>query len=384
MGGTRQYLCDVLSATKGMKLDQGIAYATERADDGFRAFLTEARAAGWDTFSVPMTREVKPRIDALAVIALRRVIRQFRPDVLHCHSSKAGAIGRLARLFSGLRPRVLYAPHALARPLNGAYMTAERILAPLADAFVAVSESERAEIVTTGLATAERVLVVSPVIDIERLIPRDRDMARRELGLGEDPLLVAVGRMTAQKDPVTFVRALAAVRARVPRVRGLWVGDGELRWDTEATAAEQGVSAHFNITGWQVDVRPYLAAADLVCSTSRYESFGYATAEALAMERPVIATRVTGTIDVVGRNAEALLFVPTDSAGAADRAVPLLRDRDRAKTIAREGREDVLNRFSTARMAAALEEVYGAYASAGSLGAREGATPAVATAIGGT
>ncbi len=335
-----------------------LAYSERRADAAFPALLDAAQADSWMTFPVDMLRQITLVDDLRGIVRLRNAIACLRPDIVHAHSSKAGAIARLAAASLPKRSFVIYSPHALAFRLNPTYLAIERMLAPLTDRFAAVSEGERDEIVSCGLAEPSRVSVVTPFIDSVYYEPRCRDAARQSLNLGEYPLLVAVGRMTDQKDPLAFLSVVKRVRACAPDTRAIWVGDGELRGEVEREIEHQGLRSVVQIAGWQPDVRPYVAAADVLVSVARYESFGYTVAEALAMERPVVASAVTGTTNILTGPLRLLLFPKDDHQAAADRIVSLFRYPARAASLACAGRKMVEERYSSAAMGEALEQLY--------------------------
>jgi glycosyltransferase involved in cell wall biosynthesis len=293
LGGTRRYIDDIAVTTADAPLAQGLVYGTSRSDSAFAGFLERVRAMDW--FLAPidvMRRPVNAIDDARAITQVRRTISDFRPHVLHVHSAKGAAIGRLAALLHGSRaPRVVYSPHALPSHLDSAYMAAERALAVLTRRFIAVSDSERQQIVAEGLTTEDRIDVVYPRIDATHFSPRDRDASRHELGLPPNvSIVVGIGRLAPQKDPLGFVTAIARLRVQCPSAVGVWVGDGELRPQVEAAVADLQLGDSLRIAGWKADIRPYIAAADVVLSTSRYESFGYVIPETFAMERPVVAS----------------------------------------------------------------------------------------------
>jgi len=359
LGGTRRYLGNILVAGRARAFKMGLAYATSRSDSTFGSLLREIQAAGWDTFPVHMRREIRPWSDARAVFSLRRVIQVFRPDIIHCHSSKAGGVGRLAVLSLVPRPRVVYSPHAVAAHLGRRYLLLERLLTPLTDRFVAVSDSERRELIQLRVAPADRVEVVYPVVEIDRYTPRDQAEARRLLGIAaRRPLVVGIGRLVPQKDPLSFLRVITLVRQQIPSVFGLWLGDGELRREMERAIHAASLADTVSLAGWQPDVRAYIAASDVVLSTSRYESFGYVVAEALAMERPVVATAVAGVRDVLVGELAALQNPPGAEAAAAARVISLLENTELARRLSGIGRRLVAARFSEEQMGSRLEAVY--------------------------
>jgi len=358
LGGTRQYLDNIVSATRDLPIRMGLIFATERSDEGFEQTLGRVKDAGWQTWKVEMHRAVRPLSDLRATIEVRRLLREQRPDVLHCHSSKAGAVGRLAAATITERPWVIYSPHALAANVAWHYLAIERMLAGLTDRFAAISESELDEITHYGLADPSRIDVISPIVDGEHYASLDRDASRRELDLADGPLVLGIGRFIHQKDPVGFVRVFDAIRQRVPDARGLWVGEGELQPQVEREIAELGLTERLEIRPWQLDVRPWIAAADVVVSTARFESFGYVVAEAMAMHRCVVASRITGTVDVVQEEPAELLYPAGDYDAAADTVVTLLNDRARRERFAAVGAARIRRVFSREAMSQRLSSVY--------------------------
>jgi glycosyltransferase involved in cell wall biosynthesis len=357
LGGTRRYLEDV-SDSLGDGENNGLAYSLDRADGGFLRLLEKLRCAKWSLFEVDMRREIRPVHDAKCAAELRRIYRLFRPDVVHAHSSKAGALSRLATVGMKRRPGIVYAPHSIASNVSYLYGLIEKLLAMRLDIITAVTQSERDEIIGLGLLPPERVHVVVPAIPAATFAPRSRAEARSNLGFGVGPLVVGVGRLTRQKDPLAFVELASELRRRVPGLRAIWVGDGELRSAMEERIVDLDLQQCVSIAGWLEDVRPYLAAADLFVSTSRYESFGYVTAEALAMGLPVVATEITGTVDVVRTDIAEQLFPLDDRDAAVQRAVHILTNPDAAAGIARRGRESVNAAFSVDATRRGLQGAY--------------------------
>lgn len=364
LGGTRVYLDNIVEATRGLSFETTLVHANARSDSAFPATLARARAAGWRTRELPMVRRIAPLADLQAVRGLTRILDEVRPHVMHCHSSKAGGVGRLATLFSRARPFVIYSPHALAANVAWRYLVLERLLRRRTHRFAAISDSEKAEIVGFGLCEPAHIDVIYPVVDAGQYAPRCREAARGVLGLGPEPLVIGIGRLTGQKDPLAFVRTLERLVRLGSAARGLWIGDGELRDEVEREIRACDLGARLAVVGWQADVRPYIAAADILLSTARFESFGYAVAEALSMERPAVASRVTGTVDVIRDDAAPLLYPAGDHDAAAALIDRLLRDRDEARRLALCGRDVIHREFSRDAMAGRIARAY-AHAGAG-------------------
>lgn len=360
LGGTRQYLRDIIAADPAG--EHGLIYATERADSGWAATEDAARAAGWMLWNVPMLRAVRPAADARALIAVRGIIQRFRPDVVHCHSSKAGALGRLAAAAVVRKPRVLYSPHALATRISRMYEYIERGLRLFTDGYVAVSPSEARDIAFYGLAPLEKIAVISPAISAATWRPLARDEARERLGIAERGAVIgAVGRLTPQKDPLAFVRLIKRLRERGADVRGRWIGDGELRHAFLQAVKGNGLEEYISLQGWTTQVPLQVAALDVLVSTSRYESFGYVVPEALSMRRPVVAANVSGICDVLDGELAENLYLPDDVDAAADRIVDLLSDPAEYERTADLGARRVAQRYLPGVMRARLDDVYAAY-----------------------
>jgi glycosyltransferase involved in cell wall biosynthesis len=360
LGGVRAVLEAIFSVTAGY--ENGLIYSLERADEQFPDFLSRLRRAGWSLFEVPMMRSINPRADLHALRLIRRVIVDYRPAIVHCHSSKAGALGRIANCgLAGKRARALYSPHALALRLGPQYRVIEWLLGrAVTDGIVAVSDSERSEIESSRVVRADRIHVVPPAIDGDAFCPQDSRKARLRLDLPPNgPLVLGIGRLTYQKDPESFIHIIASARREFPDLRAIWVGEGELRGRIEELAKELGIYDILRLVGWQSDVRPFLGAADVILNCSRYESFGIATAEGLAMGIPFVATRVTGFVDLIQDGFSGLLFPVGDKAAGHDALVHLLNNPAKGRAMGMAGREFIIRAFSRATMHQSLAGIYG-------------------------
>lgn len=355
LGGTRRYLENIATASGHMTLRMGLAYSMLRADEGFRELLPVLAREGWQLDQLDFERGVGIH-DVADAVELREIILRRKPRIVHGHSSKAGALVRLATLAMRDPPKVFYSPHALAE--GRAYRGLERLLAPLTSRYVAVSESERQQIVARGLAPAKRVDVVYPSIDGSYFAPRDRSAARARLGIDEGDVIVGIGRLVSQKDPLSFLRVVANVVRDRPLVRAIWVGDGELS-DAFDRAIESSRLQHSVLRRpWSNDIRDEIAAANLVLSTARFESFGFVVAEAMSMERVVVASRVTGTSDVLDDEWTSNLFDVGRAEVASAFICDLLDHPTRAAALGTAGRLSVARRFSNESMRVRLSTIY--------------------------
>jgi glycosyltransferase involved in cell wall biosynthesis len=360
LGGTRRYLEDMIYARALDSYECALIYSTLRSDLQFYTLLQELKKRAWKLYEVPMKREVKPFSDIKSLFDVRRAILGFQPDILHCHSSKAGALGRLSTLLISkrYRPAVVYSPHALAIYQGKQYIYIEQILAKATDRFIAISASEISEIVQYCKAPIQNVCTISPFIDCSYYSPISQENARQVLGIAPGvKIITAIGRLSEQKDPLMFLKIYKQLKINHPDLLAIWVGDGNLRSNVEELQAQLGLEG-LRITGWVTDVRPFIAASDVVVVPSRYESFGYVTAESQAMERPVVATRVNGSVDIIKDGVTGYLFDAGDISDGITKINNLLSNATRASEMGKNGRDLVYKKFSPDEMCHNLAKAY--------------------------
>ena len=317
-----------------------------------------------------LQRELSLRADSLAILRLRAIIRARRPDVLHTHTAKAGATGRIAALLAGdARPRAVvhtYHGHVLSgyfsRRWEAVFRRVEAVLAHATGTLIAVSTEVRDDLVGFGVARPERFVVVPYGFDLPAWGDADeraRERIRAELGLGDETFAIGwAGRLTAIKRPLDLVRTLrAVVDAGIDAVLVL-VGDGELRRECEALARELGVVERTRFAGFQQRVREWYAAVDASLLTSANEGTPVVAIESLAAGRPVVATLAGGTGTVVRDGESGFLLQIGDVEGLARRLVELARDPKLRRGLGETGAADVRERFATARMADEIDAVY--------------------------
>jgi glycosyltransferase involved in cell wall biosynthesis len=277
--------------------------------------VKEARAAGFDVVLMPRLRsEIAPADDRRALAELRACLRDF--DVVHTHSAKAGVLGRTAAHRVQVE-RIVHTFHGFpfhqfqSAPRRAAYVRIERRVGTFTDVFLAVGPAVAAEAITRRIALPERVRTIGVGADLTGPVPgaRDRAEARRLLGVPPGMRVVGtVGRLTFQKAPGDFVRAVAAL----PRddVFAVWIGDGELRRQTERLAARCGLSGRMAFTGERGDVAVLLPGLDVFAMASRYEGLPCAIVEAMTAGLPVVATAVNAVPNVVIAGETGLLAPP--------------------------------------------------------------------------
>lgn len=243
---------------------------------------------------------------------LARLVRDYEPDVVHLHSTKAGLAGRLA--LRG-RVRTVFEPHAwgdwaASEPVATAIRLWERVGRRWTDLTVCLSDAERAHAERLGVA---RTITVPNGVDTERFVPRDKGRARRALGLDESHhVSLCVGRLARQKGQDVLIHAWRSAFSQNQAARLVLVGSGPDEHTLRASVSEVGENRVIVVKDCE-DPRDWYAAADVVVAPSRWEGAALVPLEALAMGRPVVGFDVGGLAATIGANGTAL--VPGDVEG---------------------------------------------------------------------
>lgn len=312
---------------------------------------------------VPLTRAVRPRADAKALLAVRKLLRSSGARLIHTHMAKAGAVGRSAAALVPDRPRTVHTFHG--HVLDGyfsptaerGFLEIERRLAKRTDVLLAVSPEIRDSLLDLGIGRPGQIHVMAVGLDLSSYLAVGRPSGtfRTELGLHPGtPLIGSVGRLVPIKDHATLLR----VMEHLPEVHLAIVGDGELRSQLETEVAARRLTARVHFTGWRRDLPTVLADLDAVVLTSLNEGTPVAVIEALAAGRPVVATDVGGVRHVVVHGWTGLLAPARDDRAIADRVATLLADPTASARLSSAGRRDVSDRFGEARLVEEVRKLY--------------------------
>jgi glycosyltransferase involved in cell wall biosynthesis len=334
--------------------------------------LEQARAAGLEVILEPSLRApIDPRCDTYALRSLSALLSRRHFDVVHTHTAKAGALGRIAARRAGV-PRVVHTYHGFpfhefqSRLRRAGYIAVERHLGRITDVALCVGTGVAVEAIRRGLLPPERIRTIGVAVpDGPPLCPDSRDRARRTLGIAPDATVVgAVGRLTYQKAPEDFLaamRELTRLRAvggvRRPDVVGVWVGGGELAGRV-ARLVRSAPQPLVVLAGERADIPEILPAFDVFALPSRYEGLPTAVVEAMVCGIPVVATAVNAVSDVVVPGETGLLVPPQRPHLLAEAVGYLLDHPDGAARMAANARERLGRRFDVATLRGALVAAY--------------------------
>lgn len=365
-GGAERFLVGLATNLPASRYE--VTVCTTRAKPGTLAQELEAAGIRVETLGR------SGRFDVAPFRRLWRLLREERFDVLHAHkfgSNLWGTIfGRLARV-----PVVVaheqtwsYEGQPLRRFLDG------RVIARLADSFVAVSTRDQERMVSVEHAPAEKTTYIPNAFMPPAGAPPQGDL-RAEIGVAADvPLAGTLVVHRQQKAIDVLIDAWALVVARLPEARLAIGGAGPMTAGWQEHARSRGVADAIHWIGLRSDAPVVLDALDVAVMSSDYEGTPLFAFECMAAGVPFCSTDVGGLRDVFVNGESALLVPPRDSAALAEALVALLSDAERRRAVASAARER-LSEFTVERAVARVEELYG------SLLAAKGRSPAIAAPV---
>jgi len=362
-GGVMRHVLDLAEGLPRRGFRVLLVHAKRGIDAAFAGRIERQKEFGYETAMLDLQRAPGGH-DFAATMALRRVIRAFGgADVLHGHSSKAGALARLGR-WSHAR-RVVYTPHAwytqnpeLGNSSRRAYQFIERALATVTDRIISVSRDEAEHAVALGIGRRKLVLIENGIESwTPEQVAQKRAATRARLGIGADDVVVGfLGRLAPQKAPDVALRAFRQILDGRPATRIVLAGDGPEGARLRALMSELGLGDR--IVQLPVANGPdVIPAFDLFLMTSRYEGFPYVLLEALAAGCAIVTTRVGGVVDCVldGENGAVVDDVDPDPIARA--VLAIVNDPDTLNRMRAESRARAAL-FSIDRMLDRTAELY--------------------------
>jgi len=329
----------------------------------------EARREGIAIESLELRRGLGDLSRILRLVAL---LRAWRPDILHSHMVHTNLLARAVRPLVGMPP-LLSTIHSIndGGPLR---MAAYRLSNRLVNRFTIISRLAAERYIAIGAVPAARLDVVPNAVDTARFrpLPGARAALRRQLGLGDEFVWLAVGRFEEAKDYATMIAAFARLIAGRPASRLLLVGKGSLQPDVEARVRAAGLESSVRFLGVRRDVPDLMSAADGYLLSSAWEGMPVVLLEAAAVGLPIVATRVGGVPEVVEDGATGYLAPPGDAEalGRAMERVEAMAPEERV-AMGRRGRSLVEERYGTTHVMERWNRIYSELA-AGARGSSAG------------
>jgi glycosyltransferase involved in cell wall biosynthesis len=311
-------------------------------------------------------RSPHPGRDLRALVAIVRLLRRERFDVIHLHTSKAGALGRIAAALTGQTARVIHQPHGhlfygyYGRAGTALVLFGERWLARFARFQVTLTAAGAEEHLRRGIGRPEQYRTLPSGVDFRglRAAGRRRDACRRRLGYGHDDFVIGtLCRLEPIKGTGDLVDAFLRLAPARPELRLLVAGDGPERPGLLKRIHAAGLQDRATILAGWADPLAILPACDVMVLASRNEGMGRALVEAMVLGLPVVATAVGGVADLLDGGKAGLLVPPADPEALADALARLADDPGFALALGRRGHARSLS-YGAGRMVHSMLRLY--------------------------
>lgn len=314
-----------------------------------------------------MVQPLHPVKDMRTLLELVLFLKKNPYHLVHTHNSKGGFLGRLAAKLAGV-PAIVHTVHGFAfhdqEPpwRKSLFRNMERLAARWCDKMIFISRPLIEWALRERVVSGGKIVKIYSGIELDRFQPRSpeaRKRIREKWGLGRDgPVIGIVSKLWEGKGHEVLIEAVGLIKRELENVRLVIVGEGYLldRLVQRVEAVNMRESVLF--TGFQMDVQEILSTFDVAVLPSFFEGMGRVLLEAMAMEKPVVASRVGGIPDLVAHGVNGLLVQPGDVQGLACALKKILLDKGLAEKMGKEGRKRIRDQFSSDVMVRSIEEVY--------------------------
>ena len=326
-----------------------------------------------------MRREVSLLDDYRAYKKLKKLIREYKPDIVHTHASKAGTLGRLAALSCKV-PVIVHTFHGhvfhsyFGTLKTALYKLIERYLAKRSTRIIAISAIQKDELSNRyKICPSEKIEVIPLGFDLSRFRESQEEKRidfRKTFAIQDSELVIMIiGRLVPIKNHSLFLEAIHYVKQRSKRkIRGVIVGDGEERGHIEQYARNLGLSfssdtsvagsSDLIFTSWIHNVDWAFAGADIVALSSFNEGTPVSLIEAQAAGKPIISTNTGGIENVVIPGVTAILSIPGDTTGYCEKMLELVENDALREEMSKKGWEHVRNTFHYTRLVQDMKNLY--------------------------
>ena len=343
-----------------------------------------AERLGIEPVVIPsMKRAINWRDDRKAYSEIKQLIKTFKPDIVHTHAAKSGAIGRLAASACAV-PIIAHTFHGhvfhsyFGKAKTQAFIQIERYLAKKSTGIIAISDLQKEELAHRyRICPEEKINVIPLGLDLDKFQHNrasKRAEFRRKYLIEEDEIAIGIiGRIVPVKNHTLFVSAVAQLKkASNQKLRFIIIGDGDMRQQTELELAsaqidyayfpELPIQAQAICTSWQTEMDEVLAGLDIVALTSHNEGTPVSLIEAQAAGKPVVSTRVGGVADVVLDGQTGIIVPPNQAKEFAEALLALTENEAKRIEFGIAGNQFVQARFSYQRLVVDMSNYYEALA----------------------
>jgi glycosyltransferase involved in cell wall biosynthesis len=310
-----------------------------------------------------LERPINPFKDILALLEIKRFIKENNIQIVHTHSSKAGILGRWAAKLSGVKI-IIHTVHGWpfhdyqAKFLSGFFIWLERRAAQFTDQLIIVSNHDRQIGLKSRIGSDIKYRLIRYGVEYDKFNALDKNF-RKELGIKDNELVVGmIASFKPQKCPQDFIQLASSVSRDLPNTKFILVGDGVLRKKTEQLINKYNLQKKVILVGWRRDIPEILASLDIFVLTSLWEGLPISALEAMAASLPVITTNTGGVSEIVEEGKNGFLIYRKDTQSMSDKLISLLKDSNIRKQMGEKAKASLGADFSLANMLQNHENLY--------------------------
>lgn len=335
-GGVLEYLYMFLKNFNNNKYEHILIVSQDYEKD-----LEKFKPLVKDIYIVPMVREINIKKDIIAIFKIRKILKGIKPDIVYLHSSKAGALGRIALLFN-FKTKIIYNAHGwyfnaeMSSKKKKIFVLIEKILAIKTNMIINISQSEYDSALKYKITSKKKMCIIDNGIDFSKFnnSSQYRIETRKKYNISDKEILIGVvGRLTEQKDPISTIKAFNEIYKNNKNVKLMYVGSGELEKDVKEIAEENKIQDRIIITGWVNNVEKYIPAFDIAILPSKWEGFGLVLIEYMACNKPIVGSNVGGISNIIEDDINGLLCNKNDYINLSEKILKLINDVEKRKNI---------------------------------------------------
>lgn len=365
-GGVRRHVLDLLMNLDTMKFDIYFLYGSSRIDSIMKSSLKEIKNRGIELIEIDSFSNSIGLHDIKAFKNIYKEIKKICPDIVHCHSSKAGALGRIVAKLQNIK-QIYYTPHAyvfqnpnISKKKKYIYITVEKFLNKFATTkTINVSKGEKAIAIEKKIGNKNELNVIYNGISSE--IKLDKTLINKtkaELNIDDSDIVIGnIARVDNQKDPFAFIDVARRV-CENSKVKFMFVGNGELLEECKILVSKYELEDKVIFTGFREDVDYIVEIFDIFFTTSLYEGMPYSLIEALRAGLPIVATNIIGNNEIVVDGKNGYLYEIGEYEKATNILNTLVKDREQMNYLGKNSLLKLYEQFDVHDMIKDYEKLY--------------------------
>lgn len=344
-GGVPMYIETLVKHLDKSRYENILVCSHAYEEERFSPFFDVIEKIGMER-SISLSKILKP------AMAARKLIKKYKPDVIYCHSSIAGAVGRVASI--GCRAKVVYNAHSWAFNMRISkkkkifYRWIEKILALFTDKILCVSNFEKRSALQNKICSAKKLEVILNGVDIPHLdnAIANSVVTKASLNIPENAYVIGmVGRISEQKAPDVFVSAARMIKASIPEAYFIIVGNGPDQKKIERMIKSFNLEKSFLITGWVNNPLDYLSLFDQALLLSRWEGLPLVVPEYFAAGKATICTKIDAIDDMIDDNYNGIIVDIDDYVAVSEAAIGLFQNQNKSRDMGRNAVTVAKNKF---------------------------------------